>query len=447
MGKPAITLALLLAAVSCLSQPKITNYDLKYLFDFKEKKLFGTAVLTIDDLHPKDTLHLLLYRLIKVRSVKDVDGRSLVFRQTVKAFDDWEQLQVNAVQIAPSRLTKKIIIEYDGYIKGYTETGMLYTKDRIDAEFSLLRTDCFAYPVQGVTNWEAYNSVNMNFDYTISVTVPDSLTVANGGALVSSTKGNGVATYTYTNKKPAWRIDIAIGNYRIYKDPHFLIYYFPEDSMRIRSVADNVRKAFDLYSAWFGEKSKEQYAIIEIPDQWGSQTDVTSILQEASAIKDDKRMYELYHEISHIWNLTPLDPSPSRVESEGLAMFLQYLMMEKLHGSTGALDAGAERNFRRLIKMFESDPKKAAIPISEYGPNQLTDLSYPKGMLFFYSLYKKVGEEKFMAAIKEFYTRYGQKGASLKEFSESISATMPGTGQMIHEWLYGTRSLQELMGN
>lgn len=444
MGKLA-ALLLLATTLSCLAQPKITYYDLKYSFDFNEKKLFGTAAIKVD-VQAKDTLHLLLYRLIKVKSITDAEGKAIPFTQTVKAFDDWEQFQVNSIQVTPPTSLKTMVIEYEGYMKGYTETGMLYTKDQVDTTFTLLRPDCFAYPEAGVANWDKYSNQETNyFDYKISVTVPNNLKVINGGTLVSATKEKDLTTYVYTNRKPAWRIDIAIGKYRSFEDKDFIIHYFPEDSSQIKSVAENVKKAYGLYEKWFGEKNKVRYAIIEIPDQWGSQTDVTSILQEASAIKDGKQMYELYHEISHIWNLTPLDHSPSRLESEGLAVFLQSLVTEKLHNTPGALDRAAERNTQRLMKAFEKDPKKGTIPISEYGPNQLTDLSYTKGMLFFYALYQKMGEEKFMRAIRDYYTRYRSKGATLKEFSTSMAKSLPGTGPMIENWLFSNKPLEELL--
>jgi hypothetical protein len=188
-----------------------------------------------------------------------------------------------------------------------------------------------------------------------------------------------------------------------------------------------------------GKKSEEQYTIVEIPDQWGSQTDVTSILQEASAIKDEKHMYELYHEISHTWNVVPLDPNPSRVESEGLAVFLQYLLMEKLQGNSDALDAGAEKAFQKLKKQFEKNPGASEIPIAEYGAHQLTDLSYNKGMLFFYILYYKVGEKKLMKVIADHNAKH-KSGSTLQDFSNSLVANLPGVKYIVDDWLWTNRS-------
>lgn len=438
MGKLLCALNFLCGVTLCHAQASITSYNLDFSFDFAARKVFCKATISITK---ADTVNLLLYRLLTIRSVRDNSGAPVTFSQNVKAFEDWDQFQVNSIQILPGEATQ-LTIEYDGYLAGYTETGMLYTKDRIDPSFTILRMDCFAYPVVGMTNWEKNNNVpETYFNYTVSTTVPDSLTVVNGGKLVDKKTDNGNTTYTYTNVQPAWRIDVVVAKYETHSDKDFILHYFPEDSARVKTTVGFVKKAFATYGAWFGKHSEQQYTIIEIPDQWGSQADVTSILQEASAIKDEKHLYELYHEISHTWNVTPLDSRPGRLESEGLATFLQYLTMEKLNNIPGALDAGAERQLQRVKRQFDKDPKAATVPIAEYGAHQLTDLSYSKGMLFFYMLYKIMGEERMMSHIAGFYKNF-PKGATLKDFTQSLGSNK----KLIDDWIWTDKS-SELIRN
>ncbi len=437
MGK-IFSIALLFASFICSAQSAITHYDLKFSFDFEEKKLFCQANIKITK---TDTLHLLLYRLLTVRSVRDNNGHALPFTQKITAFTDWDQLQANTIQVVTNNSTE-LQIEYDGYLAGYTETGMMYTKDRIDPSYTTIRPDCFTYPTIGINNWEKNSEIPESFfDYKVTVTVPDSLTVVNGGKLLERTINNRKSTYTYVNIKPAWRIDVAIAKYKAYNEKDFIIQYFPEDSSRINITADYIKKAFAMYEKWFGKRTGPPYTIIEIPDGWGSQTDVTSILQEASAVKNEKKLYELYHEISHTWNLRPLDGNPSRIESEGLAVFLQYLLMQKLNGDNNALEAGAERSLQRAKRQFQKNPRSVNIPVSEYGVNQLTDLSYSKGMLFFYILYKKYGEEKLMSSIAEYYRKF-KTSATLRDFAESITADK----NIVNDWIWTAKSSEIIMG-
>jgi len=174
---------------------------------------------------------------------------------------------------------------------------------------------------------------------------------------------------------------------------------------------------------------------------------VTSILQSASAFKDENRIYELYHELSHIWNIPSIDKNPCRLESEGLAMFLQYLVTEKLNNKHGILDSSATQVFKNLKSRFADDSVAFNTPIKDYGWKQMTDLSYRKGMLFFYLLYKSVGEVEFMKTIKDYYGLYRNKGATIDEFTKLLVTELKSKQieTLVNDWIYTNKSSQNIM--
>jgi hypothetical protein len=442
-----------LISFAAFSVPAIDKYNLKFNFDFKEQKVFCKAELSLNNIQQSDTINLLLYRLLKVKSIKDDLGNDIKFNQDVVSFSDWEALQVNYVsvfvnKVRPGHIEQKIIVDYEGLLLGYTETGMSYVKDNIDAAFTLLRMDCFAYPVQGTISWEKNRASGLSyFDYTISVTVPDSLSVVNGGQLISKNKTNGFTEFIFQNLKPAWRIDIAIGKYSTLNENGFSIYYFPCDSSGAKNVSESVAKTYSLFNNWFGEVPFSGYSIIEIPNDWGSQTDVTCIIQEASAFKDRNKLYELYHEISHIWNVTSIDKSPCRLESEGFAMFLQYLVTEKIDHKIGLLDSAANKIFENLKRKFASDSVASNTAIIDYGRKQLTDLSYTKGMLFFYILYRNVGENVFMKTLNGYYKLYRNKGATTEDFLKYLQTELntKKTEKLINDWILTSKSSKTIL--
>jgi aminopeptidase N len=150
---------------------------------------------------------------------------------------------------------------------------------------------------------------------------------------------------------------------------------------------------------------------------------------------------EVYHEVSHFWTVKSLDPEPSRLESEGLAMFLQYLAQEKLENKPGALDKGAERLRGRFREWCLKDPKAADVPINDYGKKDLGDLSYIKGMLFFYVLSRAAGEKEFLEAIGGFYQKHHETGATLEEFLRFMKqALKKDLSGLYRDWIYGTAS-------
>jgi len=434
----------LLSLNSLLGQVRVIRYDLDYKPDFESNRLSGIAKLTIDG--QGDTLNLLLYRLLKVTSVTDALGNSINFSQSIVSFKDFEELQVNHIQIPiinHSQTNSILNINFQGTILGYTETGMSYVKDHISPKLTLIRMDAFAYPVQALPSLQELRLTGMQyFDYALSVTVPDSLKAVTLGKLIKVETEANYKKYYYQSIMPSWRIDIAIGKYRTLQKKRFCIHYFQEDSVGAQSVLSSIERASELYNRWFGEKDLTDFSIIEIEDGCGSQTDKCGIIQTAAAFKKSEYLEELYHEVSHLWNVPHTDKAPCRLESEGLAMFLQFLVKEKIENKDNYLEEKAQSTLKKVKKQIAKSKKNSDIPIIEYGEKNMTDFSYTKGMLFFYVFYHTVGEKAFFDAIKGYYKTYENSGSTTKEFSEYLRSRFKNTNvdKLVDDWIFTNQS-------
>ena len=431
---------------------KTTRYELKVKVDYEAEKVYGECRLSVLNPTDKPISHvpLLLYRLLKVTAITDDRGTAIPYQQNVLSFEDWEQLQVNYVEVRlpeplESNQSKTIAIHYQGFLFGYAKDGWGYVRDHIDKEFTFMRMDGYGYPVVGYP----CSTVNrrsglQSYDYTLSVSVPKDLIVANGGKLTGKSTIDGQTSYTYTNLKPAWRLDMPIAPYGIVEDKHnnLKIFHFPQDKDNASVTLKAMNTTLQLFTNWFGPADNFQgFSIIEIPEGYGSQTDVTSILQTADAFQKRDNLTALYHEISHIWNVRDNDPLPDRFESEGLAMFLQYLVQEKLDNKPDATTKGYERLSDRFRQQCERNPKCKDVPIIEYGNEDLTDLSYTKGMLFFYLLYHVLGEKDFLDAAGTFYQKYNRTGATSLEFLNHVKRrSKQNLDRLYEEWIFGTES-------
>jgi aminopeptidase N len=245
--------------------------------------------------------------------------------------------------------------------------------------------------------------------------VPESHVVANGGVLVERTVRQGQATYVYRNLKPAWRMDFAIARFGTLEDPGLRVFHLPEDRAGAKRVLEAARASMALYKEWFGPlRNAPEFTVIEIPDGWGSQADVTSILQAAAAFRDPASLHEVYHEISHLWNVPSLD-RPACRWNEGLASFLEDLTQEKLDGNP-LLDKSAARIAQKLIGRAGEEPRLKSVPMIDYGKQEMTGYSYSAGMLMFYVLYRLVGQESFNAIVGSYYQKYQATGATTEQF-------------------------------
>ena len=422
------------------SQIKVSQYDLDFQFDFENERLSCVANLSING--TGDTLNLLLYRLLKVTSVTDTSGINVDFTQDVVSFEDFEKLQVNHIKIPIRELKQRnytLTINYEGTIVGYTETGMNYIKDNISSEFTIIRMDAFAYPVQGNPSTQELRM--QLFDYNISATVPDSLKVVTIGKLIETEQKTGTVKYKYQSIVPSWRIDLAIGKYRTLSFDNFRIHYFKEDSVGAQRVLSAIRQTKLLYDNLFGKKELNDFTVIEVLEGYGSQTVACGIIQTSTAFKNPEYTEELYHEISHLWNVPHKDRAPCRLESEGLAMFMQFFVKGKIENNN-YLEKMAQITLEKVKKQIENNSDFASTPIIEYGEKNMTDYSYSKGMLFFYILYHTFGEKAFFDAIKGYYDEFKDAGSTTKEFAEYLKNRFKNSSvdKLINDWIFTNQS-------
>jgi len=424
----------------------IVHYELDLNIDYSAEKIIGKAGLTLQNISDKPIkkISLLLYRLLSVESVGNATVEPLEFEQKVVSFDDVEKMQVNYIQIElDSDLLpeeKRLLnIEYKGHMLGYSEMGYRYVKDHVSPEFTIIRNDARAFPLPGVPSRKINRQAPFpSFTYLARITVPDTLVVANGGELLQRKADNGSITYIYKSLKPSWRMDFAITRYKQSEKNGIRIFYFPEDSVGASGVMQAAQKSYDLFKSWFGSPEVEStLTFIEIPNGWGSQKDAVTIIQSAAAFKDPKRHREVYHEISHIWNVNPLD-NPSPRWNEGLASFLEYLAIEHIEGRE-ITKARADLLIRWLKESAKQNPKWTEIPMIDYGQVQLTDLSYSVGALMFDLLYRLVGQKEFNAIIGFFYHKYASAGATTNDFIAYANETSKfDLTDFFQDWVYTT---------
>lgn len=231
------------------------RYDLDFDLDYDQDILRATAALTLENssTQPVKEVSLLLYRLLSAKTVRGENGADVPFRQTIVAFEDLGKQQANQVivslpaPLAPGAQTT-LRIAYEGYLLGYAETGMLYVRDRIDRNFTILRQDSLAYPQPGVPSYERNRRAGLReFTYKARVTVPTGLTVANGGRLDGADAAGGRTTFRFSSLKPSWRMDFAIAEYGQLSSGSVRVYYFPADKDGATGVADAAARSLELF--------------------------------------------------------------------------------------------------------------------------------------------------------------------------------------------------------
>jgi len=448
------------------AHPAPVAYELDLTVDYRGGRIDGTATVTVANRSdgPLSELPLLLNRSLGVASVVDGSGASLDFSQEVRGFEELPALRVNAVTVrlpGPPRSGEHgvVSVTYGGRISDYAEI-LPYVQDRVAPEFTILRMDAFAYPVVGPPSFRSLRSApSAPYRYLAGVRVPRTAerrggprgsdrptagdveftpVVANGGRLVSRTDDGDHVVWRYESRRPSWRMDFAIADYGVLESGDDRVYGLPGDSTGALRILASLGAARRLFTERFGSLVEPTgYAVIEFPEDMGSQADVTSIVQTAAAFRDPERVVELYHEVSHLWHPAPID-RPSPRWNEGLATFLQYQAAEELNGRQ-VLEEQVNATLSHLQARLDASETLRTVPMRRYGVEDLTDLSYHVGLVMFELIHEIVGRDSFDRIVGEFYRRHARFGGSTEDFVRLAIAIggMP-VAKVVEDWLLTT---------
>jgi hypothetical protein len=393
----------------------------------------------------------LLGRLMLTSRVLDAAGNPLRYAQDVVRFRDTPlrqvtQLQVHLPRPVPPGGRTTLRIDYAGNLVGYTEIGWLYVRDHIDTAFTIIRSDALAFPVVGGLSDAANRKVpEVDFTYDASIRVPSRYLVATGGALTRAPHADGTTTWRYTSGKPSPFLDVSIAPFDTLSEGRVRVFYFPADSAGARRLMTGAQSALRTLTQWFGPLHSElNLAITEIPDGWGSQASpVGGIIQTAAAFRDARRLGELYHELSHLWNAHDTD-SPSPRWQEGLASFLEDLLRERLDGWTGRVksDSGL---IARVKTRMATDTSLRTVPFSDYGKRGMTGHSYSVGDIMFATLYDLVGEAEFNKIVGGYYQQFANGGSTRDFVAFARRNASPDLTAFFDDWMWTPRWSAVLM--
>ena len=432
--------------------PRAVTLELRV--DYAAPRLAGSILYELINWtpHPARQVSFLAHRLMEVTTVKDGAGHPLRFSHDVVRFRDNPMRQVTQVIVSlpravPAGARTTIRLDYGGYLTGYTEVGWLYVKDHIDTAFTIIRADALAFPiVGGITDAANRRQPFTDFTYDASVTVPARYIVATGGVGTRTPRPDGTVTWRYVSGAPSPFLNIAIAPFDTVSREGVRIFYFHDDSAGALHLLTSVQSGLRTLTQWFGERrGGTELTITEIPDGWGSQASaVGGIIQTASAFRDTTWVGELYHELSHLWNVTDRD-SPSPRWNEGLATFLEHLMRERLDGWTGRSDYYRQR-IANLRAAVARDSTLRRVPFIDFGKTGMTGASYRVGDLMFAILYELGGSERFNQLIGGYYRLFAA-GGTTRDFVGYATRTNPELASVFDDWLFTTRWTERLSGD
>lgn len=165
--------------------------------------------------------------------------------------------------------------------------------------------------------------------------------------------------------------------------------------------------------------------------------------------------YVIIHEIAHQWwyGIVGNDEYNHAWIDEGLTEYstmLFYKYNTQYNESFEGLINSSLQSYKLFTKVYKnvngSVNEKMDRPVNQFLTEpEYVQCTYTKGTLMFYSIMKKMGENKFLSTLKSIFNHYSYKNVSpnqlIDEFSNKGGREIRS---YINDWLNGTKSIDEL---
>lgn len=256
-------------------------------------------------------------------------------------------------------------------------------------------------------------------DYKVSVTVPDGLTVAASGRVTGADNADG--TKTFSSEILAARDYAAvIGEFKMLGskagDTDVNYYYIsdPEPEKTLAAAVDAVK----TFSDKFGEYPYESMSSVETQFLQGGM-EYPGLAMISDALTGDIYREAIIHETAHQWWYAAVGNDEVRYPwlDEGLTEFSTSIFYREnptyeVDYEKRIADAlGAYVLYFDAFGNADSDTSMTR-KVCEYDSAfEYTYMTYVKGELMFESLRSVIGDEKFFAGLKDYYSTYKFKTA------------------------------------
>jgi aminopeptidase N len=198
---------------------------------------------------------------------------------------------------------------------------------------------------------------------------------------------------------------------------------YPEDQAQGVHDFALAENAVHFLRDYVGPFPFEKLANVQSTTRYGGMENASAIFYAERAVRGDRRNESLIvHETAHQWfgdSVTELG-WPHIWLSEGFATYLTHLYREESYGRE-ALTTGMEADRRTVIRFHSARPGLPLIPVQLTDPEEmLNPNAYQKGAWVLHMLRREMGEERFKAAVREFYRRFRDSNASSSDFGAVV---------------------------
>ena len=402
----------------------ITHLDLDLTADFSEKRLSGSASLSIERKTPEASKLILDTRELTINSVT-VEGNDVPF--------ELASADPNLGSALTISLPENGEVVTSNYHTSPDASGVQWLTPAQTAgkEHPFLFTQAQAIHARSFIPLQ--DSPNVRVTYNAIIRTPEQLLAVMSAANDPDTPRDGVYEFTMPQPIPSYLIALAIGDLAfqpmgertgVYAEPALL-------ESAAAEFADT-EAMLEVTEAKFGEYSWDRYDLLILPPSFpfGGMENPRLSFITPTVIAGDKSLVALIaHELAHSWSGNTVTNATWRDLwlNEGFTTYLTYRIMEMIFGED-RYKMEAVLGYQDLMADIDALPEKDQILAIDLRGRDADDvfsnIPYEKGALFLREIEHKIGREQFDQFLLQYFEAFAFESITTDQFIAYLETTL-----------------------
>lgn len=432
---------------SNFNEAAVRHIDFDLNVDFTQKKVYGKAVYTLENISGTDKLILDTRNLLIEKITLGEDEQHAEYSLSKPDSVFGQALKIN---ILPDTKTVNI---YYSTTEGAESLQWLQPENTAGGKYPFLYND--SQPILSRTWFPCQDSPGVRQTYTARIKTMSGLMVVMSGKNSTEKNAEGVYEITMNQPVPSYLIALAVGDFEYRKlGPRSGVYAESYILEKAAKEFEDTEKFIDAAESLYGQYKWEDYNMLVMPPSYplgGMENPRINFITPTIIAGDKSLMALVAHELAHSWsgNLVTNKNWNDLWLNEGFTSYFEHRIMEEIYG----------RTYERMLAKLDQDGLYHVVERLK-GKEELTKLNlnltglnpegnaglvaYDKGTSFLMLVEETVGREKFDEFMKKYFDEFAFKTMTSEGFVKYLRDNLiKGDKSLeekikIDEWVYGT---------
>jgi len=399
------------------------DYQIDAVLSPHEHKITARVKVKITALEDLNIATFQLHNDLRLTKVTDATGKPL----TADRLPQDSSVRVSLRTQVPKDQSTTLTFEYDGVLDSADDSpvpGLKLTSINDDTCYLLYAGDWFPVSGYGVNRFTA----------TMNITVPAHMLVIGSGSVsmdaapaLKVASSGPTKTYSLKYDKASFPGTIVAGDFGDFAsteagvDLH--IYFKPAHQELASAYAETAVKEYTYFITLYGVPASNVLRVVELPDDTVPSAWAPEFAALASRGITPRTNYRLLaNTIAHQWWGTSVSPA-SRDDwwiDDGFARYAEARYIESAAGAGGLQEAIKDMSVGALA--YDTVPLSSSGKLDLFSP-EFQSLVTDKGAMILHMLRWVVGDDKFDKTMRDFYTQFQGKSATVDDFRNLTEKT------------------------